>query len=172
MSEIVKLTLAGLFFLILQIFIAPLISISDVKPDILLIYVMVIAVTRGSYTGLAAGFLVGLLQDMASMGVLGVMALSKSSLAFWGGLWIEQRESSMSFWTWMLIIIPAALFQDWLSGLFLLQGVRTGLIEYYIFNSIPSAFYTGFLGLMFALSPQGSRILFKGIQSRTRRFSR
>ncbi len=61
---------------------APALRIADVAPDIPLIVVILLALRRGSEFGCAAGFVAGLLQDVAAGGLLGVQALTKALVGF------------------------------------------------------------------------------------------
>src|SRR5207248_11416570 len=56
--------------------------IADVAPDIPLIVVVLLALRRGPEFGCAAGFLAGLLQDVAAGGLIGVQALTKALVGF------------------------------------------------------------------------------------------
>jgi rod shape-determining protein MreD len=58
-------------------------------PDLLLVTLLGIALLRGSVTGAAAGFLGGLLLDVANMGVLGVTSLLLTGAGYWAGRYGE-----------------------------------------------------------------------------------
>lgn len=172
LNETVKLTLIGLIILLLHVGLTPLIEINGVKPDLLLVFVISIAIRRGSYAGLAAGFTAGLAQDVISLGFLGVMALVKSSVAFWSGKWTEKRDSSLKPVGWFMLITVAAIVQDGAASLFLLQGSSIGLIDYLIFNIVPASLYTGVLGLLWSLAPIGGRKSERLVPVRSKRSAR
>src|SRR5712691_13350288 len=65
--------------------VAPALGIGGVTPDIPLIVVVLLALRRGPEFGCASGFAAGLLQDMATGGLLGVQALTKALVGFFIG---------------------------------------------------------------------------------------
>jgi len=65
-----------------QATLAPALRIADVSPDIPLIVVVLLALRRGPEFGCAAGFIAGLLQDVAAGGLIGVQALTKALVGF------------------------------------------------------------------------------------------
>ncbi|MGH7277557.1 MAG: rod shape-determining protein MreD [Candidatus Rokuibacteriota bacterium] len=60
----------------------PALRIADVAPDIPLIMVVLLALRRGPEFGCLGGFTVGILQDMATGGLIGIQALTKSVIGF------------------------------------------------------------------------------------------
>ena len=69
----------GLF---LQVTVFSRLKILGIKPDLILIIVLGIAFFQGSYRGMAAGFMGGLLEDVFSAANLGTNTLSKVLCGF------------------------------------------------------------------------------------------
>ena len=67
---------------LLQASLVPALRIADVAPDIPLIVVVLLALRRGPEFGCVSGFAAGVLQDMATGGLLGVQALTKALVGF------------------------------------------------------------------------------------------
>lgn len=63
------------FIILLQSTILNYLKIYNVKPNLLLIFIVSVALLRGNIEGAAVGFLTGLFQDMLSGKVLGFYAL-------------------------------------------------------------------------------------------------
>ncbi|NQT35715.1 rod shape-determining protein MreD [bacterium] len=154
-NEILKLSVWGILIFLIQIAVAPLLEIKGIKPDLLLIFVIAVTIRRGSYAGLAAGFAMGFAQDLVSIGFLGVMVLAKSTVAFWSGKWLENRDIALSPLGWLILIIIAALSQGFLVSLFVLQGSQVSLINNMFYSVIPVSIYTGIIGFIWALAPLG-----------------
>ena len=172
LSRIVKAFAWGLLILLAQIVLAPLLAIKGIRPDLLLIFVISMAIRRGSYAGLAAGFVAGLAQDIISVGFIGVLALSKSTVAFWAGRFVEKQETAVGPFGWFILLFFAALVQDFIATLFLLQGSPIGLFEYLFFNVLPAALYTGVIGYLWALAPVGKRRTDRQVSVRSKRIMR
>jgi rod shape-determining protein MreD len=69
----------------LQLTLAEYISIKGVKPDLILITILFFSLIKGPIEGESLGFLGGLLEDIFSHGALGINALSKTAIGFFGG---------------------------------------------------------------------------------------
>ncbi len=69
------------------------ISIAGVTPDIILIFTVYAGLRQGKEKGITTGFILGLIQDSLSAGIMGVNALSKGLLGFIVG---DIREKIMS----------------------------------------------------------------------------
>ena len=133
---------------------APALRIADVAPDIPLIVVILLALRRGSEFGCAAGFVAGLLQDVAAGGLLGVQALTKALVGF--GLGAAAGRLRV---TQPLVQIPGLVLLTLAEGI-----VRFAVLQLFRFPApfgelmtfviLPQALYNGFIGaaLVFALA--------------------
>jgi rod shape-determining protein MreD len=59
----IRYLITGLIILLLSIAIVPLMSISQITPDLMLIFVVYVALKNGQIAGSVAGFISGLLLD-------------------------------------------------------------------------------------------------------------
>jgi hypothetical protein len=109
------------------------------------------------YAGLACGFAAGLFQDALSSGVLGVLAFTRSSIGYWLGWWLQRRSAVLGILGWSLSVLVAALVQDLLAAMILLQGSQLELGRYFLQTIIPSSFYTAVVALLWTLAPLGER---------------
>jgi rod shape-determining protein MreD len=92
--------------LLLQLTVAPEISIGSVKPDILLVTTVCWALFEGSASGALFGFCAGLLEGIFSTAVLGVSAFAKTIIGYFSGE-LRQRVVSKSV-IWPIIIVFSA----------------------------------------------------------------
>ena len=74
---------------IVQVSIVSQISILGGTPDVLLVALVCLALARGSVPGAVAGFVGGLLIDVATLGTLGVTALLLTLAGYWAGRYSE-----------------------------------------------------------------------------------
>ena len=89
--------------LLLQLTVAPEISIGAVKPDILLVATICWALCEGPGQGALFGFCGGILDDIFSTAVLGVSAFAKTIVGYFSGE-LRQRVISKSV-IWPIIIV-------------------------------------------------------------------
>lgn len=137
---------------IAQATLAPALRIADVTPDIPLIVVVLLALRRGPETGCLAGFVVGLLQDAATGGPVGVQALTKAVLGFAVGAVAGRLLTSQP-----LVQVPALVLLSVAEGL-----SRFALLKAFHFSApfaelmtyvvLPQALYNGFLGAALVLA--------------------
>jgi rod shape-determining protein MreD len=133
---------------------APALRIADVTPDIPLIVVVLLALRRGPEFGCAAGFVAGLLQDVAAGGLIGVQALTKALVGF--GLGTAGGRLRV---TQPLVQVPGLVLLTLAEGI-----ARFALLQLFHFPApfgelmmfvvLPQALYNGFIGaaLIFALA--------------------
>ena len=74
-----KIIFFGLIILLFELFIFDLITINNIRPDFVLIYLIYISLAHGRLKGLLSGFLIGILEDFIN-GTLffGLSALTKT----------------------------------------------------------------------------------------------
>lgn len=84
--------LVGLILLLLHITVVPLIAIEGIPPDLMLIFVVYIALKNGQIAGSVAGFVAGLLIDLTVDFTLGLSALSKTIAGFVAGYFYNETK--------------------------------------------------------------------------------
>jgi rod shape-determining protein MreD len=100
--------------LLVQLTVAPEISIGMVKPDILLVVTMCWALAEGPGQGALFGFSAGLLEDIFTTQVLGVSAFAKTLIGYFGGE-LRQRVISKSVIWPTIIVFFASILQELLK---------------------------------------------------------
>jgi rod shape-determining protein MreD len=141
--------------------VVPLLSVGGVTPDLPLILTVLLALRRGPETGCLAGFVVGLLQDVAGGGLIGVQAVTKALAGFAvgmlvGRLWVNSP----------LVLVPG------LVVLTLVEGVARFLLlqlfhypaafgELMLHVVLPQALYNGVVGAAVLLASLGTESLRK-----------
>lgn len=91
--------------LLIQLTLINLFTIQGLKPDLILLVVIVFSLLQGAEEGTIFGFASGLLQDIFSTGLLGVNALVKTIIGFICGI-LKVRI----FAEHILFIIPVITF--------------------------------------------------------------
>jgi len=126
--------------------VAPALQIGAVTPDIPLILTVFLGLRRGPEVGCLAGFAMGLIQDVAAGGLVGVQALTKALAGFAVGLlgsrlWIQNPVVHVA--GLVLVTLAEGIGRFALLQLFHFPVAFSELLLYVI---VPQAFYNGFLG--------------------------
>jgi rod shape-determining protein MreD len=130
----------------------PLVTIAGVTPDVPLIMVVLLALRRGPEFGAFTGFVTGLMQDLASGGLIGVQALTKSVIGFGIGVAGGRLRVSQP-----LVQVPGLVVLTIAEGL-----ARFALLQIFRFPApfgelmtyvvLPQALCNGFIGAAFVLT--------------------
>ena len=126
--------------------VVPALSVGGVTPDLPLVVTVFLAVRKGPVAGCLAGFVAGLLQDMAGGGLIGIQALTKALAGFSMGLLVGRLWVANP-----LVQVPALVLLTLAEGLgrfMLLQLFHfpASLGDMMVHVILPQALYNGFLG--------------------------
>src|ERR1041384_487305 len=105
--------IAGLILLLMQLNLG-YIAVENVTPDLLVVLTVFIAMREGQFTGMLAGFLLGLIFDLISSDIIGTNALSKMLAGFIAGYFFNEQlsvQDSIGSFRFLGIVALAALGQ-------------------------------------------------------------
>lgn len=140
----------------LQFFLSDFLTIQNVRPDFLLIFVVYVSIQYGSFAGVVAGFSLGLLEDMAGVGsMFGLAPLTKSITGFLIGK-LQGRYPRMNplyyHTTWIGLILVHFVIYIY----FRFQTLYETSSEQFFLTWLFSTVYTlALLGLMQIIKPMG-----------------
>ncbi len=100
--------------LLVQLTVAPELSIGTVRPDVLLVVTLCWALAEGPGQGALFGFSAGLLEDIFTTQALGVSAFAKTLIGYFGGE-LRQRVVSKSVIWPIVIVFFATIIQELLK---------------------------------------------------------
>lgn len=155
--DVLRYIIIGILLLSIENGAGKYLDILGTRPDLLLIFTISTSIRHGRNHGLIVGFFSGLAQDMTALGFLGIYALSKSSIGFWLGRWVESKDQFIRTWLWMVIIFICVIVQGIWQGLFVIQSPETSLMGFLFKSILPIAVYTGILGGIWALIPMSTK---------------
>jgi rod shape-determining protein MreD len=149
MEHYIRSTLALFVLLLLQTTFVPFLSINGFLPDVLLIWVVYIAVTRGQLEATVTGFAVGLLQDAVAIQFFGLSALTKTIAGFAAGYFFNENltEQTLGSYRFLLIILLSSFVHDILYYGIFLQGIQDALFTTMIEFSVAASLYTALIGV-------------------------
>jgi len=138
--------LLSVLVLLLQTTLARFLVIQGIVPDLVLLWVITIAIRRGQIPATIAGFSLGLALDLISGpdGVLGLAALSKTVGGFLAGYFYNENKILQTMGGYQLLLITAlvALIHNLLYFFVFLQGSGLGWVTMMGRYGIPAAVYT------------------------------
>lgn len=112
--------------LVIQLTLINSVTILGIKPDLILIVVVVFSLLKGGKEGTISGFVSGLLQDIFSIGLLGINALVKTVIGFTCGILKEKI-----FYEHMLFLIPVITFiASFIQSILIFLLLRAFGVEY------------------------------------------
>ena len=132
--------------LLIQLTLINSITILGLKPDLILILVVIFSLLKGEKEGTISGFASGLLQDIFSTGLLGINALVKTVIGFTCGILRKKI-----FHEHILFLIPVITFiASFIQSILIFFLLRTFGIEYNLIWSLkqvalPEALYSSLL---------------------------
>ncbi len=142
--------------------VVPQLSVGGITPDLPLILTVLLALRRGPETGCLAGFVVGMLQDVAGGGLVGVQAVTKALAGFAvgmlvGRLWVTNPMVQVPG----LVVLTLA---EGVARFLLLQLFHypASLGEMMVHVILPQALYNGFVGAACMLATAAADALRRG----------
>lgn len=136
---------------ILQTTLVPSLSIMDVKPDLLVLVLFMMAIKTGMTPAIYVGFVLGLAQDIYSPSILGQCALAKTVAGFFASIFNEKIMRLDPVFQ-AVILILTFFIND--IAIFAVQLVKTSstissIAPELLMSTLPRSLYT----LLFAIIP-------------------
>jgi rod shape-determining protein MreD len=132
--------------LLIQLTLLNSFTIQGLKPDLILLVVLVFSLLKGAEEGTVSGFASGLLQDIFSTGLLGVNALVKTVIGFISGILKEKIFSEHILFLIPIITFVVSISQSILMLLILHAfGIEYGMVWSLKKIVLPEALYNSLL---------------------------
>ncbi len=96
-----------LALVVVQTVIVPFISVANTVPDVLLVWIVYVAVRQGQIAGTVTGFAAGLILDLLGGQFLGLGALSKTIAGFLAGYFYNENKIEQILGNTQFLIIAA-----------------------------------------------------------------
>ena len=141
----VKWSLIFILGIILQSTLISLLSIEDIKPDLIIILLVIYGLQFGQISTTIAGFGIGLFQDFLISGVIGISSLSKSIAGFIAGT-IGKKKRKNSLQLFVLVLFCITLIHDVIFYTLYKFGTDMSLMKLLLRYSLPSTLYTVIVG--------------------------
>jgi len=146
----------SLALVVLQTTIVRMLSLEGIVPDLLIIWVVYIALTEGQLHGTVWGFCIGLCADILSGSFLGLSAMTKTVSGFVGGYFFNDNKTQLTLGTYrfLLIVLSVSFLHNLLYFIIFTQGSEIRFWEVVFKFGITTTLYTATVCVipMFAFS--------------------
>jgi rod shape-determining protein MreD len=136
--------------LLLQASLVDMISLKGISPDLLLIFIVYLAVREGQMYVLPWGFALGLILDFSTGTVIGLSALSKSAAAFTAGYFYSENKITMTLSTYrfLLLVFFTAFVHNAIYFTIFTMGSGIGLFGAVFGLGLASALFTSTVAIL------------------------
>jgi rod shape-determining protein MreD len=119
-------------------------------PDFILLGVVIWSYGRTRVQSVTTGFFMGLLQDLAGIGLIGLNALAKAVTCYLLGAWTSDRPvEGLGLRT--MTLFTAAVIHSLMVSLFVTRDANMDYLVYIFRYAFPQAVYTTLAGVLFFL---------------------
>ena len=147
-GEHIAFGVTALVAVLLQVFIAPHIAIGYAIPNFAVALCLAAALVRFEYGNPAIPFALGLVFDFVSGGPVGAMAFALTVLSTFEA-WLYERVRNDTVFMAVAVLGVCVLLTEMLYGMiFLLFGYASGILEAFVYRSLPCAVYDFVLALV------------------------
>ena len=122
----------ALLLVIVQVLASHYLSIGGAMPDLVLIFLAYIIITRGQFVAQITGFFLGLALDILSSGTLGAHALSLTLAGFLLGYFYDEdlAKQRLRNWPFLLFVFAASVIANLVYYFFFTAGSGLSFIAY------------------------------------------
>ena len=148
MRLIIRTIIISFVLIVLHATLVNVLTIVNAVPNILIIWLVYIAITAGQLSSTVAGFCLGLFVDIISGGIMGLSALSNTIAGFIAGYFYNENkvEQNLSTWTFVVVVGIAAVLHNAVFFTIFLQGMEISWWRALMLHGIPSSVYTIVVG--------------------------
>ena len=142
----------SLLFLIVDSTLVKFLSIANIIPDILVIWIVYVAIREGQIAGATAGFFIGLATNLMSAtdSMLGLAALAKTFAGFTAGYFYNENKTYITLggYQFVVIVAVASVVHNILYFVIFLQGSGLSWMQSVLSYGIPTTVYTAAIALL------------------------
>jgi rod shape-determining protein MreD len=124
MTVQIRYALITVVLVVLQSTFVRYIAIENITPDILVVWIVFLALRYGQIHATVAGFLLGLTMDIVSGGFLGLSGLSKTVCGFVAGYFYDETRTAeiLATYRFALMVFLISLIHNFIYFAILVQG--------------------------------------------------
>ena len=162
--------IGGAVAVLLQIVVSPYIALFSAQPDVLLAYVLVVAIVRPHDAGPVLPFVLGLVYDLMGTGPVGGMAFLFVLVSFLASRAFSVLDNDTVFMPLTILVVATFLVEMLYGALLIALGLSVSPVDAFLYRALPCSLYDCVVGLV--LYPIVARLLAAGAQEREMRAPR
>ncbi|HLP16774.1 MAG TPA: rod shape-determining protein MreD [Bacteroidota bacterium] len=150
MPHSVRILLITVLLVALQTTLIPFLSVANIIPDILLIWVVYTALQSGQIPATVLGFAAGLFVDLLSGQFLGLSALSKTIVGFAAGYFFNDNKVNFTIARYQFLVIVALMsfVHNVIYFAIFVQGTDIGFVTAMLRFGLFATIYTTAVALL------------------------
>jgi len=137
----IAVVVGAVLALFLQATLAPNIAIFSAMPNFIVVFVLIVAVSRPHAFGAALPFVMGLLYDLMTGGPVGVMAFSLTAFSYLIARLFSSLENDTLFMPLVMMALGIILIETSYGLFLLLFGYNAGFFEAFAYRIAPCFVY-------------------------------
>jgi rod shape-determining protein MreD len=146
----IRYALITVALFVLQSTFVRFIAIENITPDILVVWIVYLALRYGQIHATTAGFLLGLAMDIISGSFLGLSALSKTVCAFVAGYFYDETKTAqiLATYRFAVLVFFASLIHNLIYFTLFVQGSDLPLGRTLALFGFTTSLYTSAVSLL------------------------
>lgn len=150
LKDTLYLFVISLLIIVFQTTFIPLLAVSQIVPDLLLILVVYVSLVKGQIPATVIGFLVGLIDDILSNNIIGLTAMLKVLIGFLSGYFFNENKKNYAVGElqFIILIFASTLLHNIFYIIFIIQGTEMTFIGAMFRSGIFSTVYTTIVALI------------------------
>ena len=145
-------SLLSLLFIVVDSTLVKFLAIGNSVPDILIVWIVYVAIREGQIAGTTAGFLIGLTMNLTGTtnGMLGLAALAKTFAGFTAGYFYNENKvnNTLGGYQFIVIVGVASMVHNIVYFIIFLQGSELSWMQSVLYYGIPATAYTATVALL------------------------
>lgn len=150
-SERIIVIVGALVAVLLQLFVAPYLSIASAVPNFLVAFAMAVAISRSGSAGCLLPFLLGLIFDFIGGGPVGAMALVLMVVSVVAARAFQLVDNDSLFMAFVPLAIGVLFVEVVYGSLVLALGYQASVADMLVYRALPCFLYDFVLGCVIYL---------------------
>lgn len=143
-------SIAALLIVIFQISVVNLIEVGGLTPNLMIVLVVWIALSEGQFVGLIAGFLAGIVFDIATFDLIGTNALAQTVNAFIAGFFhrVGKEDLTLKRFSFIVTVFIGSVAHNLVYFFLYLKLSELDFFNFFFKYGIATSLYTTVLAVL------------------------